>query len=529
MDKDNILQSQEQFIEKAFKSFEGNRLLNTLLKMEMAVKQFHSRKKLLNLILPTPFITICEIKNIISNGYPQGKIYLMDLLYYSKFGIRIHLYVYVLLFAAIILTFVYVTSYQDIDSIFGLIIPPNISGKIKLYFLAIVAIIIAIHVAYVYYVFIELLETFNRLKLAMLKVTEKNVDCINEILSVTHENILENKNIELDFDARNKLGVLISEFAAEEIKRFERMLTASKKELPLELVKKTGSKNSVGKKVHLPWVDSNSENSVKMVDDLNQKYQTRMREFNEDDDLLSARQGIYNDGIRESHESMQIILSEFVRSIQHKIDRVEENYEEERVKKKRLKSTVKGISHLIELFQVRPEEAFKETNFSEIMEKYLQIIKFDNNGGAKINIYGTIESLINGNSNMSKINNIGVINAQNSVINLDTIIGDVNNCINQLPNDDSDPSQPSLKSRLSELLKLIEDEKDLSNDDKVEAIKQVPVLAQAGQKPENDALKIAAKTSMKILRGTVASLPDTAKLAESCVKLLPLIANLLGF
>jgi hypothetical protein len=36
-------------------------------------------------------------------------------------------------------------------------------------------------------------------------------------------------------------------------------------------------------------------------------------------------------------------------------------------------------------------------------------------------------------------------------------------------------------------------------------------------------------TLMKILKGTVASLPDTAKLAESCAKLLPLIAKLLGF
>jgi hypothetical protein len=336
------------------------------------------------------------------------------------------------------------------------------------------------------------------------------------------------QNIELDFDARNKLGVLISEFAAEEIKRFERMLTASKKELPLELVKKAGSKNSVGKKVHLPWIDSSSENSVKMVDDLNQEYQTRMREFNEDDDLLSARQGIYNDGIRESHESMQIILSEFVRSIQHKIDRIEENYEEERVKKKRLKSTVKGISHLIELFQVRPEEAFKETNFLEIMEKYLQIIKFDSNGSAKINIYGMVESLFNGDGNVNKSIIIGG-DVNNSLINLDTIIGDVNNCINQLPNDNSDPSQPSLKSILSELPKLIEDEKDLSDDDKTEALKQLQILAQAGQKPKDNALKIAAKTSIKILKGTVASLPDTAKLAESCAKLLPLIAKLLGF
>jgi len=53
-------------------------------------------------------------------------------------------------------------------------------------------------------------------------------------------------------------------------------------------------------------------------------------------------------------------------------------------------------------------------------------------------------------------------------------------------------------------------------------------LAEAGQKPEDNVLQKAAKTSMKILIGTVTSLPDAAKLAEACSKLLPLITKVLG-
>ena len=95
--------------------------------------------------------------------------------------------------------------------------------------------------------------------------------------------------------------------------------------------------------------------------------------------------------------------------------------------------------------------------------------------------------------------------------------------------DDSDPNQPSLKIILSELLKLIEEEKDLSDDDKAEALKQLPILSEAGQNPKDNILKTAAKTSIKILKGTITSLPDTAKLVESCAKLLPLIAKLFEF
>jgi hypothetical protein len=107
------------------------------------------------------------------------------------------------------------------------------------------------------------------------------------------------------------------------------------------------------------------------------------------------------------------------------------------------------------------------------------------------------------------------------------ISGSVTNAIDRLtasPNLDN----PGIKELLVQLQAAIEAELELPDEDKAEALEQVKTLAEAGQKPEDSTLQKAAKTSMKILKGTVASLPDAAKLAESCAKLLPAIAALLA-
>ena len=113
------------------------------------------------------------------------------------------------------------------------------------------------------------------------------------------------------------------------------------------------------------------------------------------------------------------------------------------------------------------------------------------------------------------------------VVNLGEISGDVTNTINQLP-DSLETGEPSVKELLLQLQAAIEAESELAPEDKAEALEQVKVFAEAGQKPEDNVLQKAAKTSMKILKGTIASLPDAAKLAESCIKLLPAIAALLA-
>ncbi|MBD2069798.1 pentapeptide repeat-containing protein [Leptolyngbya sp. FACHB-671] len=113
------------------------------------------------------------------------------------------------------------------------------------------------------------------------------------------------------------------------------------------------------------------------------------------------------------------------------------------------------------------------------------------------------------------------------VLNLGTISGNVTNAINQLP-DSSDPDEPGIKELLLQLQAAIETEPELAPEDKVEALEQVKVLAEAGQKPEDGALQKTAKTAMKILKGTVAGLPEVTKLVQESAKLLPAIVTLLA-
>jgi uncharacterized protein YjbI with pentapeptide repeats len=111
-------------------------------------------------------------------------------------------------------------------------------------------------------------------------------------------------------------------------------------------------------------------------------------------------------------------------------------------------------------------------------------------------------------------------------VTLGQISGSVTNTISQLPNS-SESDKPGIKELLAQLQAAIEAESDLSEEDKEEALKQVKTLAEAGQKPEDGTLQKAAKTAVKILKGTVSGLPDAAKLAEACTKLLPIISKVL--
>lgn len=113
------------------------------------------------------------------------------------------------------------------------------------------------------------------------------------------------------------------------------------------------------------------------------------------------------------------------------------------------------------------------------------------------------------------------------VVNLGTISGSVTNSIDQLPAS-PEPDKPGLKELLTQLQTAIEAEADLSPEDKAEALEQVKTLADAGQKPEDSTLQKAGKTAMKILKGTVAGLGETAKLVQECAKLLPAITTLLA-
>jgi uncharacterized protein YjbI with pentapeptide repeats len=119
------------------------------------------------------------------------------------------------------------------------------------------------------------------------------------------------------------------------------------------------------------------------------------------------------------------------------------------------------------------------------------------------------------------------INATHSVVTLGDLSGTVTNTINQLPAS-PDPAHPGIKELLAELQAEIEAAPELSDDDKKDALEQVKVLAELGQKPDTPEKEGLGRRAIKLLKGTVASLPETTKIVESSFKLLPLIARLLG-
>jgi hypothetical protein len=108
------------------------------------------------------------------------------------------------------------------------------------------------------------------------------------------------------------------------------------------------------------------------------------------------------------------------------------------------------------------------------------------------------------------------------------INGIVAEFINQLP-DSPNPQKPGIKELLSQLTEAISTSSDLNDEDRTEALEQVKTIAEAGKNPNDGTMKKMARTAVKILQGTVSGLPDVAKLADACGKLLPLIAKFFGF
>ncbi len=82
---------------------------------------------------------------------------------------------------------------------------------------------------------------------------------------------------------------------------------------------------------------------------------------------------------------------------------------------------------------------------------------------------------------------------------------------------------------MTQLQVAIEEETDLNNEDKAEALEQVKALAKAGKNPQEGAMQKTAKTAMKILKGTISSLPSAASLVEACNKLVACDRIFAGF
>jgi hypothetical protein len=86
-----------------------------------------------------------------------------------------------------------------------------------------------------------------------------------------------------------------------------------------------------------------------------------------------------------------------------------------------------------------------------------------------------------------------------------------------------------IKERLTELQKAIEEDTQLKPEDKADLLEQVEALAVATKTSDPDKKESLVRQAKKIFKATLDGLPDTAKLAEACSKLLPIILGLLGF
>ncbi|WP_446876802.1 pentapeptide repeat-containing protein [Phormidesmis sp. 146-33] len=145
-------------------------------------------------------------------------------------------------------------------------------------------------------------------------------------------------------------------------------------------------------------------------------------------------------------------------------------------------------------------------------------------------------TIVTGNDNtMTDNKNQGINTGANSFVNTGTnqminsilnMSGAVTNALNQLPNTTTE--EPGIKELLTRLQTAIESDPELSEKGKTNALEQVKTLAEVGQNPEQPEKKNLGEKAMIFLKGTIATLSDTAKLAEAAKVLLPLIAKALG-
>jgi uncharacterized protein YjbI with pentapeptide repeats len=112
-----------------------------------------------------------------------------------------------------------------------------------------------------------------------------------------------------------------------------------------------------------------------------------------------------------------------------------------------------------------------------------------------------------------------------NTLNFGTISGNLTNSLTQLA---TQPQTQEIAAHLKEFQTAIEADPYLPEPDKIDALEQVAVLAEASQdpaKPENTNL---TRKAMKLLKGTIESVPKATSFIEACTKLLPLISKFFG-
>ncbi|HLO88137.1 MAG TPA: pentapeptide repeat-containing protein [Nostocaceae cyanobacterium] len=205
------------------------------------------------------------------------------------------------------------------------------------------------------------------------------------------------------------------------------------------------------------------------------------------------------------------------------------NNSNRRIILRRNKSTVSTVEEQYKaLLKAKDDEIlFHRQQSAKISEMIIELSK-----SQPINIYNTQENQNMNNSNdSSRKIEIGTVgrdfNASGQALNLGEIdiSGTVTNVINQLPNS-PEPEKPGIKELLTQLQTAIEADTDLTPKNKEKALKQVKVLAEAAQSPQEK--QDLAETAIDALKGIFTSLPSAASLVEQCSKILPLISQFLG-
>ncbi|MEL6383631.1 MAG: pentapeptide repeat-containing protein, partial [Cyanobacteria bacterium J06626_18] len=120
----------------------------------------------------------------------------------------------------------------------------------------------------------------------------------------------------------------------------------------------------------------------------------------------------------------------------------------------------------------------------------------------------------------------GDLNLTGSTLNLGEISGQVSNQISQLPDTTPGTDQPSLKELLVQLQAAVEQDTELSEIEKKEALGEVAKLAEAGTQPQESAMQRMAKRATAALKSITEPLSEASKLANACKTLLPPIVAL---
>ncbi|MGB3536046.1 MAG: pentapeptide repeat-containing protein [Microcoleaceae cyanobacterium] len=255
---------------------------------------------------------------------------------------------------------------------------------------------------------------------------------------------------------------------------------------------------------------------------------------------ILLRNGISTDAFSQAFRQL---IGEHPEIDHHSIQSIEKRGEDVLVKIKVPEETDKGQieRQFVEVYEARLEAA-KQTALLEAEVRHNQDITAITlaalSSHATVNFINDVKSESQAMNNNQDINTGDVkgnfagsvggnFDASGAILNIDNVKSRVSNSINELP-PSTKPEQPGIKELLEQLQTTISNSAELSEADKVQALEQVKTLAEAGQKPKDNAMQQKAKGAMRFLKGLLAELPTVTSLVKQCQEILPAIASFFG-